>query len=128
MDSSFNEEKIKILNIIKVLKSNPSSGPFIFAIESPILQDYIKIIKKPMHLTLVESKLKNEEYKNVLEIFEDLQLIWDNCKYYNQETSEIYKQADILERRMEDLIKESGFNLPAKSIYFLYREGFKSKL
>lgn len=47
------------------------------------LTDYPTIVKNPMDLGTVQKKLKNEKYKFVEEFFDDIQLIWDNCKLYN---------------------------------------------
>lgn len=53
------------------------------------LLDYPTIIKKPMDLQTLKKKVKNGKYKNNSEFLEDLNLIWDNCKTYNQEGSVI---------------------------------------
>jgi hypothetical protein len=119
MEASLLEEKNILEQILKTLKSDLNAGPFINTIEEEVLQDYIKFIKKPMYLNLIENKLKNDEYPCAREFFEDLQLIWDNCKFYNQETSEIYKQADFLEKKTEELIKTYNYEIPAKSNFII---------
>jgi hypothetical protein len=48
------------------------------------LTDYTFIIKNPMDLGSVDEKLKDYKYKYVEEALDDIQLIWDNCKTYNQ--------------------------------------------
>ena len=40
-----------------------------------------------MDLGTVSNKLRENRYENVEEVFDDLQLIWDNCKMYNPATS-----------------------------------------
>lgn len=40
-----------------------------------------------MDLGTVSNKLRENRYENVEEVFDDLQLIWDNCKMYNPSTS-----------------------------------------
>lgn len=47
------------------------------------LLDYGYFIKNPMDLGTVSNKLKDNRYDHVEEVFDDLQLIWDNCKTYN---------------------------------------------
>jgi hypothetical protein len=37
-----------------------------------------------MDLGSVDEKLKDYKYKYVEEALDDIQLIWDNCKTYNQ--------------------------------------------
>jgi hypothetical protein len=116
MEASFHEEKVILQKILKALICDPNSGPFIHAIEEEVWQDYIKFIKKPIYLMLIDNKLKNDEYLCAREFFEDLQLIWDNCKFYNQDTSEIFKQADLLEKKTEELIITFNYEVPTKSI------------
>ena len=36
-----------------------------------------------MDLGTVNQKLKDERYQAVEDVFDDIQLIWDNCKTYN---------------------------------------------
>jgi hypothetical protein len=47
------------------------------------LSDYPELIKDPMDLGSVRSKLEEEAYSNVEEFLDDFELIWDNCKSYN---------------------------------------------
>jgi hypothetical protein len=51
------------------------------------LQDYRQIVKNPMDLGTVSSKLQGEHYRFVEEILDDIQLVWDNCKMYNHSGS-----------------------------------------
>ena len=47
------------------------------------LLDYPTIVKKPMDLGTIQSKLNNGQYLYVEDMIDDIQLIWDNCKLYN---------------------------------------------
>lgn len=51
------------------------------------LYEYPTIIKKPMDLGTCRANLKAGKYKTVEECLADLQLIWDNCKLFNHESS-----------------------------------------
>jgi hypothetical protein len=51
------------------------------------LNDYPQLIKFPMNLGTVSSKLQAENYHFVEEMLDDIQLIWDNCKAYNKSGS-----------------------------------------
>ena len=51
------------------------------------LIDYPIIIKHPMDLSTIKKKLKSSKYKIINDFIDDIQLIWDNCKLYNQEGS-----------------------------------------
>lgn len=62
------------------------------------LNDYPELIKKPMDLSTLRKNLAKGRYKRYEEFFKDIQLIWDNCKTYNIQGSDIYKQAEGLEK------------------------------
>ena len=48
------------------------------------LTDYPLIVKTPMDLGTVETKLNSNKIRTVEQFLENIQLIWDNCKTYNQ--------------------------------------------
>ena len=62
-----------------------------------------------MDLSTCQSNLEKGEYKFVEECLNDIQLIWDNCKYYNAMGSEIYNEADQLSKVFQALITEKHF-------------------
>ena len=78
--------------ILKLLQKDPEAFVFLKPVNwrSLKLLDYPIIIKKPMDLSTVEKKLKKREYDTVKSFYEDLSLIWENCKTYNVEGSVIY--------------------------------------
>ena len=47
--------------------------------------DYPKIVKYPMDLGTISHKMKEDRYNTVEEVLDDIQLIWDNCKLYNEQ-------------------------------------------
>ncbi|TNV81063.1 hypothetical protein FGO68_gene5251 [Halteria grandinella] len=63
--------------------------------------------------TVKDNIEKGDVYEHFEDAFADLQLIWSNCKLYNQSGSDIYRLAENLERRCKKLIKElrSSLNL-----------------
>ncbi|CAM9632347.1 unnamed protein product, partial [Discosporangium mesarthrocarpum] len=66
------------------------------------LHDYTQIIKNPMDLGTVKAKLEAGEYRRPSDAAADIRLIWDNCKLYNQETSEFGLLATSLSRKFEE--------------------------
>ena len=71
------------------------------------LTDYPKIVKKPMDLSTVFENLKDGFYKTPRQCLDDIQLVWDNCKLYNVEYSEIYKIACNFEEELRILVDNS---------------------
>jgi hypothetical protein len=119
--SSISEKEFKqIQTIIKKIESDSHSHIF----HNPVpykewrLDDYIKIIRKPMDLSTVKSKLVQGLYPTPNDVFNDIQLIWDNCKRFNLEDSDIYNTAVAMEKISDEIIQKF-FILPEKSKIFL---------
>lgn len=66
-----------------------------------------------MHLLKVQERLKARQYRTVEQVLDHIQLIWDNCKEYNQSGVYIfiyshqpfYTLADKMERNFKKMIK-----------------------
>ncbi|KAG2203262.1 hypothetical protein INT47_000182 [Mucor saturninus] len=71
--------------IMRNLKKHRDASPFLKAVDYVKLNvpDYPSIVKKPMDLNLVESKLNGSEYANVEEFVSDVRLVFNNCFKYN---------------------------------------------
>jgi hypothetical protein len=81
--------------------------------------DYPYVVKKPMDLGTVKANIERGDiYENFEDVFTDLQLIWGNCKLYNQSGSDIYRLAENMERKCKKLIKElrSSLNLEVQTL------------
>ena len=61
------------------------SFPFLTKVNKRDAPDYYEIIKKPMDLGTMSKKLKAQQYNSKDDVAADLQLIWDNCMYYNSD-------------------------------------------
>ena len=55
------------------------------------LDDYFDIIKHPIDLSTIKSKLDDRQYKNVLEFSADLRLMFTNCYRYNAADHDVHK-------------------------------------
>jgi bromodomain-containing factor 1 len=78
----------------------PYSFPFLVPVDAVALNipDYYKIIKQPMDLGTVETKLKDQQYANADEFYTDMKLIFRNCYRYNGPDSPVSGMAKQLER------------------------------
>ncbi|GAB9469215.1 hypothetical protein Gpo141_00006499 [Globisporangium polare] len=77
------------------------------------LYDYLQVVKVPMDLGTIRNKLAKNEYKKAAEFARDVRLVWDNCKLYNQDGSELYDIADGLSKRFEDRVKAMKLDVGA---------------
>ena len=68
-----------------------------------------------MDLGTCKKKLLNGEYKLFQDFMDDVNLIWENCRLYNQAGSSIVKMADALDKKMHSLMHKQFKNLKAKA-------------
>lgn len=101
--------------ILAQLKKFPEASPFLFPVDwkGLGLRDYPSIVKQPMDLQTVGSKLGT--YASIDEFVRDLRLISANCKLYNAEGSEVYEMAVSFEREVDRLMAQ-GWKEDAKKI------------
>lgn len=76
--------------------------PFLKPVDARTVPDYYQIIKRPMDLRTMMNKLKQRLYDTPEQVIADARLIFENCRTYNEEESEICKCADKLEEFMEE--------------------------
>lgn len=65
------------------------------------LPDYPLVIKKPMDLSKMRSKLQAFEYANAGEFAEDMRLIFSNCYRYNPPGSDVFEAGKKLQGEFE---------------------------
>jgi len=68
--------------------------------------DYYDIIKEPMALSTIKSKISNKEYKNFSDFVRDLALIPHNAQVYNRQDSQAYVDALEVKRAIEQELKK----------------------
>ena len=106
------EIKVEHKDQLKLLVAEIKKDTNSYAFHQPVpweamgLLNYPIIIKKPMDLQSIKQSIQNDKYKTYDAVFSDIQLIWSNCKQYNQQGSPIYTQAEKMERKSKKLIKE----------------------
>ncbi|XP_073297143.1 transcription factor GTE4-like isoform X2 [Primulina huaijiensis] len=66
------------------------------------LHDYFEIIKKPMDLGTVKTRLNQSWYKSPVEFAEDVRLIFQNAMTYNPKGQDVYVMAEQLAQVFED--------------------------
>jgi hypothetical protein len=83
--------------ILAGLKKLPAADPFLYPVDwkGLGLRDYPTVVKQPMDLQTMTSKLGS--YTSIDEFFADLRLIVSNCKKYNAEGSEVFEMATAFE-------------------------------
>lgn len=84
----------QLFDTIKNLSNNqgaPLSEPFWKLPSRRYYPDYYKEIKNPVSLSQIKTKLKKGDYGTVSEVAGDMNIMFENAKKYNLQTSKLYK-------------------------------------
>ncbi|XP_043475306.1 homeotic protein female sterile-like isoform X4 [Leptopilina heterotoma] len=107
-------EALKSCNdILKELFSKKHSGyawPFYKPVDADLLglHDYHEIIRKPMDLGTVKTKMDSREYKTAQEFASDVRLIFTNCYKYNPPDHDVVAMA----RKLQDVFEMRYAKIP----------------
>lgn len=83
-------DNVAIQKLLDDVGKNENAWPFLRPVSRQEVPDYYKVIKQPMDLAKIKSKLNTGHYSTNSEVMKDIQLIFSNCDLYNQNESEIY--------------------------------------
>nr|UYO08131.1 CBP1 [Bursaphelenchus xylophilus] len=80
--------------------------PFRVPVDAEMLKipDYFEIIKKPMDLHTISTKLDSGKYKNPWEFCDDMHLMFANAWLYNRKNSKVYKYCSKLSELFIEMI------------------------
>jgi len=91
-----NSMQAKMQSAVDLMRMHPSSGPFWFPVSKAIAPDYYDVVKRPMDLSSMQSKIKNSKYTAMSEFVADFELIAKNCKIYNAKGSPVFREFEML--------------------------------
>jgi histone acetyltransferase len=91
--------------LLSELQDNSNAWPFQIPVNKDDVHDYYEVIKEPMDLSTMESKLEKDNYVVPDDFIKDATLIFTNCRRYNTETTPYAKAANRLEKFMWQKIK-----------------------
>jgi chromatin structure-remodeling complex subunit RSC1/2 len=85
--------------------------------------DYYDIIKEPMALSTIKSKVAQKEYKSFASFVRDLALIPHNAQVYNRQDSQAYVDAldvkKVILQELKRLVDEKIIDEPASALPYL---------
>ncbi|XP_050303913.1 protein polybromo-1 isoform X2 [Anthonomus grandis grandis] len=90
--------------------------PMLAFMEKPskkLYPEYYEVIEEPIDFLEIESKIKAEQYSCEKDLVMDFQLMFSNCRQFNEENSPIYEDANLLEKHLMDKVGPM-FNTPEK--------------
>uniref|UniRef100_A0A452V7D8 Protein polybromo-1 n=1 Tax=Ursus maritimus TaxID=29073 RepID=A0A452V7D8_URSMA len=110
---TLNCQRMKILFNVVLEAREPGSGRrlcdlFMVKPSKKDYPDYYKIILEPMDLKIIEHNIRNDKYAGEEGMIEDMKLMFRNARHYNEEGSQVYNDAHILEKLLKDKRKELG--------------------
>ncbi|EPE04049.1 histone acetyltransferase gcn5 [Ophiostoma piceae UAMH 11346] len=88
------------------IQNHKQAWPFLTPVNRDEVPDYYNVIKSPMDLSTMEEKLENDGYGTPKDMIDDLKLVVNNCRQYNDATTVYNKCAVRLEKFMLGLIKD----------------------
>ncbi|XP_055708043.1 protein polybromo-1 isoform X1 [Phlebotomus papatasi] len=103
--------KKKLLGLQKFLTDYIVAGrrPMALFMEKPskkLYPDYYEVIQHPIDMNTIEMNIKADRYGTLDDVVGDYRLMFSNCRKYNEEGSQIFEDANILERALNEKLKE----------------------
>ncbi|KAJ3086504.1 hypothetical protein HK102_013016, partial [Quaeritorhiza haematococci] len=108
--------KFCLTQIVKNLKRLKDATPFLKPVDPVALNipDYPNIIKHPMDLSTVQTKLEKNEYPTVKEFIDDMELMFNNCYRYNGPGAPVTLMGESLHRSFRKWVEKLPTELKSK--------------
>lgn len=90
----------QLMHLLNDMQNHQSAWPFLQPVNKDEVHDYYDVIKEPMDLGTMESKLDADQYATPEDFVRDAKLVFDNCRRYNNEQTPYAKCANKLEKFM----------------------------
>ncbi|KAF7215937.1 bromodomain adjacent to zinc finger domain protein 2B isoform X2 [Nothobranchius furzeri] len=84
--------------LLAELEAHRCAWPFLTPVNHKAVPGYKKVIKRPMDFSTIKEKLTSNHYLNLETFIADINLVFDNCKKFNEDQSEIGKAGYNMKR------------------------------
>jgi chromatin structure-remodeling complex subunit RSC1/2 len=74
--------------------------------DKAVMPEYYAEIKTPMALDMIKKKLKRKKYVSIEQFMKDMEVMFENAKTYNQDESQVYKDAVYLQKETRKIAEE----------------------
>ncbi|ORY09744.1 chromatin structure-remodeling complex protein rsc1 [Clohesyomyces aquaticus] len=74
--------------------------------DKAVMPEYHAEIKNPMAMDILKRKLKRKKYNSVDHFMQDVELMFENAKTYNEDDSQVYKDAVFLQKEARITAKQ----------------------
>ena len=82
--------------ILTELSESDASWPFQLPVDPDEHSEYYESIKHPMDFATMSKKMRSNQYKKREEFSHDVELILNNCEYYNEDDSPVGQAGHVL--------------------------------
>ncbi|CAD5121222.1 DgyrCDS9756 [Dimorphilus gyrociliatus] len=97
----------KIEELVNEFALHEDAWPFLKPVSKKAVPDYYEFITNPMDVRTIKAKMNRLEYNDSQQIIEDLRLMLKNCFQYNVTKAEVYKCGKIMEKWLNERLKET---------------------
>ena len=99
--------KNEFLAMIRKIEEQQYAWPFREPVDTTEVPDYLEVIKEPIDLQTIEKRIRQDNhYKSKHMLYQDLMLMVNNCKLYNEPSSPYAQCANNLEDYLGQLFRK----------------------
>ncbi|EGD79278.1 hypothetical protein PTSG_12911, partial [Salpingoeca rosetta] len=93
--------------IVQDLRNHEAAWPFKEPVNPDIAPDYYQVVEEPMDLKTLGRNVNDNKYIRLEEFVADCTKIFDNCRFYNEEDTLYYSEANRLQEYFERRMSEA---------------------
>ncbi|KAI8816398.1 Bromodomain-containing protein [Fimicolochytrium jonesii] len=117
-DPNLVQEQLKFCgNVLKIVKRLKDAPPFLQPVDPVLLgiPNYLDVIKDPMDLSTIETKLRTSQYATYRGFVDDFKLMVENCYTFNGRESLVSQNALNLEKSFDKHMEKLPLQVQVKS-------------
>ncbi|CAF1653101.1 unnamed protein product, partial [Adineta ricciae] len=99
------DTKKDLLHLTDQLLAHKMAWPFQKPVDINDVPNYLTIIKDPMDLTTLKSKVMNSKLKTICDYIRDVNKIFNNCRLFNPINSTLYLCANVVDNYFRQLLE-----------------------
>jgi histone acetyltransferase len=103
VSSAIKELAARLAAVLKDLRNNKDSWPFLDPVDRKQVPDYFLVIKNPMDLGTMLNRVNSYFYRSKEAFVDDFKLMIENCKIYNSPETTYFRCAASLDRKFPDI-------------------------
>lgn len=95
-----------LMHLLSAMQNSTNAWPFLQPVNKDEVLDYYDVIKQPMDLSTMETKLEQDAYEGPEDFIRDVTLVCNNCRRYNSQDTPYHKAAIKLEKELWKKVRE----------------------